>query len=383
MRFVCSVCRKEYPVDTREFRCSCGGPFDLEWNPKPLAPSALRDRERSLWRYREWIPVLDDAHIISLHEGFTPLIRHPYKRFRNLFLKLDYLCPSGSYKDRGASVLVSKLRELGVRSCVADSSGNAGAAIAAYAARAGIECTVYCPARTSEGKLVQIRAYGAHLVQVAGTRAETAQAVQQETKKRYYASHNWNPFFLAGMKTLAFELSEQMGWEVPEAVLCPLGYGSIYLGLYLGFKDLLHHGHIKKMPRLIGVQSEAVSPVYQAFLRESDDVAAVPSRETWAEGIACVQPIRGRKILEIARETKGGFEIVSEEKILEGLKTLAHGGLYVEPTSAVVLKAVDSLHEKGLLSPDERIVLILTGMGLKATETLAGYLRGDDAPRTS
>lgn len=374
MRFVCSICHQVVSVETRAFRCSCGGPFDLEWNPHPLPILALRDREPSLWRYREWIPVLDDAHVVSLREGFTPLVRHPSQGFRNLFLKLDYLCPSGSYKDRGASVLISKLKELGIRSCVADSSGNAGAAIAAYAARAGIDCTVYCPAQTSEGKLVQIRAYGANLVKVPGSRSDTAKAVQEETRRLYYASHNWNPFFLAGMKTLALELGEQMGWEVPDAVVCPVGYGGIYLGLYLGFKDLLNHRITRRMPRLIGVQSEAVSPVYQAFLQEANDVAAVPSRETLAEGIACVQPIRGRKLLEIARETGGLFEAVSEEKILEGWKALARQGIYVEPTSAVVIKAVEGLREKGLLSPDETIVLVLTGTGLKATDTLGRSL---------
>lgn len=374
MRFRCSLCQKEYPVETREFRCSCGGPFDLAWVPGGLSLSSLRDREPTLWRYREWIPVLEDDCIVSLREGFTPLIRYSSKGFRRLFLKLDYLCPTGSYKDRGASVLVSKLKEFGIRRCVADSSGNAGAAIAAYAARAKIECTVYCPAHTSEGKLVQIKAYGANLVKVPGTRADTAKAVQEETKRLYYASHNWNPFFLAGMKTLAFELSEQMGWQVPDAVLCPVGYGGIYLGLFLGFKDLLNHGIIRKVPRLFGVQSEAVSPVYQAFMRKANDVAAVPSRETLAEGIACVQPIRGRALLEIARETGGGFEIVSEEEIIEGWKALAHNGIYVEPTSAVVMRAIEGLKGKGTVSPNEFIVLILTGLGLKATDALAHFL---------
>ena len=375
MRFLCSLCQKEYPVETREFRCSCGGPFDLAWVPGGLSVSSLRDREPTLWRYREWIPVLEEDCIVSLREGFTPLVRYSYKGFRRLFLKLDYLCPTGSYKDRGASVLVSKLKELGIRRCVADSSGNAGAAIAAYAARAKIECTVYCPAHTSEGKLVQIRAYGAHLVKVPGTRADTAKAVQEETRRLYYASHNWNPFFLAGMKTLAFELGEQMGWQVPDAAVCPVGYGGIYLGLYLGFKELLNQGILKKMPRLIGVQSEAVSPLYQAFSREAIDVAPVPSRETLAEGIACVHPIRGRKILEIARETGGTFQIVSEEEILDGWRSLAQEGIYVEPTSAVVIKAIDGLEKKGLLNHDETIVLILTGIGLKATDTLGQYLR--------
>ena len=321
---------------------------------------------------------MDGENIVSLGEGFTPLIPFSYGEFKKILLKLDYLCPTGSYKDRGSTVLISKLKELGITSCIADSSGNAGSSISAYAARAGIECKIYCPAHTSEGKLVQIKAYGARLVKVPGTRADTAAAVQEEAKRVYYASHNWNPFFSEGIKTLAFEICEQTGWNIPDAVLCPAGYSGIYIGLYQGFKELVRYGRIKKIPRLIGIQSEAVSPVYQAFYRKSKEVEEVPSGTTLAEGIACVKPVRGKKILEIARLTDGCFEIVSEKEIIEGWKDLARQGIYVEPTSAVVFKAIDRLSRKGLLNSQESIVLILTGIGLKATDTLGKYVSAGD-----
>ena len=378
MRFSCSLCNREYPLDTRDFRCQCGGAFDLDWTPEPFPISSLQGREMSVWRYRESIPILHDENIVSLHEGFTPLLPFSYGEFKKILLKLDYLCPTGSYKDRGSSILISKLKELGVTSCIADSSGNAGASIAAYSARAGIQCKIYCPAYTSEGKLVQIRAYGAQLVRVPGTRADTAEAVQEEAKKVYYASHNWNPFFSAGVKTMAFEICEQMGWNVPDAVLCPTGYSGIYIGLYDGFKELVRHGVIDKIPRLIGIQSEAVSPIYQAFSRKAGEVAEVPSRTTLAEGIACVHPVRGKRILEIAQETRGCFEIVSEKEIMEGWKELARRGIYVEPTSAVVVRAIDRLQQKALLNSQESIVLILTGIGLKATETLSKYVSAEN-----
>jgi len=321
---------------------------------------------------------MDDENIVSLGEGFTPLIPFSYGEFKKILLKLDYLCPTGSYKDRGTTVLISKLKELGITSCIADSSGNTGASIAAYAARAGIECKIYCPAYTSEGKLVQIKAYGARLVKVPGTRADTAAAVQEEARKVYYASHNWNPFFSEGIKTLAFEICEQMGWKTPDAVLCPAGYSGIYIGLYQGFKELADQGKIDRIPRLIGIQSEAVSPVYQAFHRKSPEVEEVPSGTTLAEGIACVMPARGKKILEIARLTDGCFEVVSEKEIIEGWKDLARQGIYVEPTSAVVMKALDHLSRKGLLNSQDSIVLILTGIGLKATDTLSKYVGSGD-----
>jgi threonine synthase len=172
MHFSCSVCNREYPIDTRDFRCTCGGPFKLSWKSGPFPISALRGRGASLWRYRESLPVTEDRNMVSLGEGMTPLIPFPYKDFKEVLLKLDFLCPTGSYKDRGSSVMISKLREMGIAKVVADSSGNAGSSIAGYAAKAGIKCKIYCPAHVSEGKLVQIRAYGAQLVKVEGTRAD-------------------------------------------------------------------------------------------------------------------------------------------------------------------------------------------------------------------
>ena len=373
IRFLCSHCHREYPVETSDFCCQCGGPFDLNWIPRPFPVSSLQGRGTSIWRYRESLPIEKDENIVSLGEGSTPLIPFLYGDFNRIFLKLDYLCPTGSYKDRGTTVLISKLKELGVTHVVADSSGNAGSSIAAYAGRAGIQCKIYCPADTSEGKLIQIKAYGAKLVKVPGPRADTAAAVQEEAGKTYYASHNYNPFFLEGIKTMAFEVCEQLGWTIPDAVLCPAGYGGIYLGLYQGFKELVDRRVIFKIPKLIGIQSEVVSPIYRAFYRKAMEVEEVPARKTLAEGIACVKPVRGDKILKIAQETGGCFEVVSEKEILEGWKELARQGIYVEPTSAVVVRAVTHLLQKGLLDSRDCVVLILTGIGLKATETLGKY----------
>jgi threonine synthase len=268
----------------------------------------------------------------------------------------------------------SKLKELGISSCIADSSGNAGSSIAAYATKAGVLCKIFCPESTSEGKLVQIIAYGAELVKVPGNRSDTAAAVQREAETYYYASQNWNPFYLEGIKTLAFEICEQMGWRVPDAILCPVGYGGIYMGLYHGFRWLVETGIANHYPRLIGIQAETVSPVYQAFYRNADDVEEVPPGKTMAEGVACTKPVRGKKLLEIARETNGSFETVSEKDIIEGWRELNQQGLYVEPTSSVVIKALDRLVSKNRITRTDSIVLILTGTGLKATEKLAKYV---------
>lgn len=300
----------------------------------------------------------------------TPLValnQSPY----NHHLKLDFVFPTGSYKDRGASVLLSKIRELGVGKIVEDSSGNAGAAIAAYSARAGIDCTIHCPASTSIGKLSQIALYGAKLKLIEGNRSATTQAVLQAAETTYYASHNWNPFFLEGTKTVAFEIVEQLGWKAPDQVICPVGYGSIYIGLYIGFRELYDQNIISRLPSLLGVQSVACPPIYKAYTERKDCIERFPqTQESLAEGIASELPIRTHMILEAIRGTNGTFTIIDDEEIMDGIKILAADGILVEPTSAVVVGAFKKFLEGGIINEGDLTVSILTGTGLKAIDKL-------------
>jgi threonine synthase len=212
----------------------------------------IAKRAPSLWRYREALPIHRDKSIISMREGFTPLEEIDFNGHLVL-MKIDYLFPTGSYKDRGATVLVSKAREMGIKRVVEDSSGNAGAAIAAYCIKAGIGCEIYVPRGTSLGKLIQIEAYGATLKRVKGSRERTAQVAMQAASRTYYASHCWNPFFLHGTKTFAFEIWEQMGWKAPDVLILPVGHGTLFLGAYIGFKELKKAGRVKSVPRMVGV----------------------------------------------------------------------------------------------------------------------------------
>ena len=201
-----------------------------------------------------------------MNEGFTPLEEIAFDGNRTL-MKIDYLFPTGSYKDRGATVLMSKMKEWGVQKVVEDSSGNAGSAIAAYCAKAGIECEIYVPQYTSSEKTVQIQAYGATLRKVQGSRERTAEVAMEAASKIPYASHCWNPFFLHGTKTFAFEVWEQMDWKAPDVLVLPIGHGTLFLGAYIGFKELKEAGMIKRIPRLVGVQSASCAPLYRAFKR--------------------------------------------------------------------------------------------------------------------
>ena len=365
----CYVCNTTYPINTLRYKCDCEGVLNLKKGENPFPLDEIPGRRSALWRYREAIPVDHDASIVSLGEGMTPIVPFDDGACEH-YLKLDFISPTGSYKDRGASVLISKLKELGIREVVEDSSGNAGAAIAAYSARAGIGCTIYCPASTSKGKLAQIGAYGASLKLIEGNRAATTEAVLEAAETTYYASHNWNPFFLEGTKTVAFEIAEQLGWRAPDHAICPIGFGSVYLGLYIGFNELYAQGVVDRIPRLLGVQSAACSPIYTAYSEDGKIKRTPQSHETLAEGIAAEYPIRGEMIMEARRESDGRFTIVNEEEIKSGVRILAAKGVYVEPTSAVVVKAFDKFVGEGIIRKGEAVVSILTGSGLKATEKL-------------
>ena len=361
-RFFCSNCRRFYPLQPSRWRCDCGSFLDLQFKPEFSIKKILK-RNPTLWRYREAIPVHRETCILSMDEGFTPLERMEVDGGEAL-LKIDYLFPTGSYKDRGATVLISKMKEWGVKRVVEDSSGNAGSAIAAYCAKAGIECDIYVPHDTSPGKLVQIQAYGATVREVEGSREETAKRALKAATETPYASHCWNPFFLHGTKTFAFEVWEQMGWKTPDTLVLPVGHGTLFLGAYMGFKELREAGMIKKIPKLVAVQSASCAPLYQAFKKGWQETRAIEKKETIAEGIAIAEPVRGRQILEAARETGGEILIVTEKEIRKAMSDMGQKGHFIEPTSAATIAGLSQyLRKKGRR---ESVVSTLTGMGLKS-----------------
>jgi len=380
MHFVCVECGREFPLATRRWRCECGGVFELSERPR-FRPEAISEKIFSLWRYRAMLPDLKEP--ISLGEGWTPLV--PAQASHREFLaKLEFFAPSGSFKDRGTTVLVSFLKELGVEAVVEDSSGNAAASLSAYCARAKIQCKIFVPAHASPAKLAQIRAYGAQLIPVEGPRENASLAAQHAAESSYYASHVYNPLILEGTKTLAYEVWEQLGGRAPEAMLFPTGHGTLLLGAYYGFRDLLDAGLIERMPALYAVQSQACAPLSRVFYENLSELPDVPQGETIAEGIRIRRPVRWRAILKALRETGGSVITVSDDEIIAAQRELAHQGLYVEPTAAVAVAGLRDLvqtphphpHPHPLSPSRERgargvrgkgpIVIPLTGSGLKA-----------------
>jgi len=361
----CVSCSHIYPLGQPVWRCECGGLLDLIELPV-FAKENIDPAKPGLWRYVHSLPV-DGDDAISMGEGCTPLIPVQIAG-RDVLVKQDHLSPTGSYKDRGASVLISQVKALGIRHVVEDSSGNAGCAIAAYCANAGITCDIYVPEHTSPAKLIQIEWYGARLVKVPGSREDTARAVMDAAQREYYASHSWNPFFFQGTKTFAFEVCEQMGWRAPDWVVLPAGNGTLLLGAAIGFKELHDAGVIDRIPRICAVQARNCAPLAAAFVNGVEEASHIDSVETLAEGIAIANPVRARQILREVRASQGKFITVSETEIREALIEMAGMGYFIEPTSAATIAGVKALARE---IPGEAVVVTtFTGHGLKAADKL-------------
>lgn len=341
-----------------------------EQNIKRFDINSVNFKINSLWRYHQFIPV-DFEYVVTFGEGYTPLIQVDICGSL-VHVKQEQLFPTGSYKDRGATVLISDAHKKGITKVIQDSSGNAGCSVAAYAANAGINCDIYVPSDTSEAKLTQIRAYGANLILVDGNRESTADEALKAAKDCYYASHCYNPLFLHGTKTFAYEVCEQLGWQAPDVVVLPAGNGTLILGCYLGFNHLFESGVISKIPKIIAVQTQSCAPLFEAWEKDSTTPMAVTPKNSLAEGIAIANPIRGKEMLQAVKASNGFFVAVTEDEIGNALKLCFSKGFYIEPTSAAtiagLIKAKENLNEKIW-------VTLFSGHGLKSTEKIMSLLK--------
>ena len=363
---------QHYPLTEARW-CADNGHY-LNLAPAPGLGRADIDASRhSVWRYAKALRV-DSAHAVSLGEGGTPLVAGEWKGASVLY-KLEFMMPTGSFKDRGMTVMVSYLKSRGLDRVLEDSSGNAGASLAAYAAAAGMRCRILVPETASYPKIAQIAAGGADVVTIKGSRQDVAEAALRQSAEIFYASHNWQPFFVEGIKTLAYELWEQLGFAAPDSIVVPLGYGSNVLGADVGFAELLRRGEIGRRPRIFGVQAARCAPLAAAFQAGAERIVPTAIASTMAEGIATAKPTRVAEVLRAVRETGGSIVAVEEAEIVEALRDLAGRGLYVEPTSAVAAAGLSRLLSSGTILPGERTVLVLTGSGLKASATIGELLK--------
>jgi threonine synthase len=367
--YLCPACGATLVADRPVWRCGCGSHLNLA-SGTGLVRGDIDAGEASLWRYRAAL-ALNGPPRVSLGEGWTPLVARDWDGAAIRF-KLESQMPTGSFKDRGTAVMLSHLLEVGVGPIHEDSSGNAGASIATYAAAAGIPCHIFVPSNAPRGKVVQIAASGATVEPIPGTRQAVTEAALAAAGDSFYASHNWQPFFIEGTKTLAYELWEQLGFTAPDNILVPTGYGSNILGLGRGFDELMRCGEVSRMPRLFAVQAANCAAFAAAWI---GDPVFTP-QPTIADGIATVKPVRTAEVLTVLRRSRGGVVAVSEDEIAPALIRLGRLGLYVEPTSATVGAALSRLLDDGTTRAGETTVAVITGHGMKAADKIGELIRG-------
>jgi threonine synthase len=357
----CTNCGREYPSTGSPYRCvKCGGIFDfvdsLNFDPKKIEYD-----QPGIWKYRHTFFSDPELKAFFLGEGDTPLLwseafGHP------VAFKCEYLNPTGSFKDRGSSLITSFLHSRNINECIEDSSGNAGASMAAYSAAAGIKINIYAPEGSSKIKQKQIEAYGAEVFNIKGSRSTVEDITKQMAEEgSTYASHTYLPFNLPGYATVAYEVYEQLGDRSPGTVMVPVGQGGLLLGLYRGFEALLKAGLIKKIPELVGVQARKCAPLWSIFNGGLDGFHLATDGPTQAEGIRVWHPIRGDSVLSAVGSSKGKFIAVDEEDITIGVNEFAQRGFHIEPTSAVLWSALGQCID----DCTDPVVLILTGSGLK------------------
>ncbi len=362
MEFICWDCGNKRDIKTLDAHCQCGGLWSLDFKGEKFSLDSIDRDQWSIFRYRNFMALEDESwKDVSLGEGLTPIVRFN----EDILLKMDYLMPSLSYKDRGAVMVISHCKSIGVKKIVQDSSGNAGNSIAAYAAKAGIECEIFVPEGTSAKKIDMIRAHGAICTVVPGTRDNCADVCRQKVKDEglYYANHVYNPFFYEGTKTYIFEVFEELK-RIPRNLLIPVGNGTLFIGVIKGLEALLDAGLIEEMPQIIGVQSQNCDPLVKAYENSSPIPQVVDVQASLAEGIAIGQPMRGKEILEASYKYGVRFVHAPEDEILKAREDLAKKGVYIEHTTAANLAGYREYCRLYGKTPDT--LLPMTGAGLKS-----------------
>ncbi len=315
-----------------------------------------------MWRYAKFFPYVKTQNIITLEEGWTPLVKFS----DNVHFKLESLNPTGSFKDRGSTVLLSSICKLvkDAKGYVSeDSSGNAGASIAAYSARAGLEARIYVPENVAGQKFRQIQHYGAKVYKIKGERNKVSEEAQKTKNKKFYVGHILHPLFRDGIRSLAYEIAEQSYWKPPQHIFLPVSAGTLLLGIINGFNHLLESGIIEKMPRIVACQTRQVSPLYHRF---KDLYYEQPKHvSTIADALISVNPPLLQMMADQLKKTKGDASIVEENEVLSAHRELARHGFFVEPSSAVAYAAYKNQIKNIETSKTDNTVIVLTGTGLK------------------
>ncbi len=378
----CINCGSKYAIDEIVYFCKkCGDilevKYDFEELGRKLEKSEWRNVPLSVWRYKDFMPISDISKIVSLNEGGTGL--HSCHKLGKqlgllqLYVKNEGENPTGSFKDRGMTVGVSKAAELGAKNVICASTGNTSASLAAYAAKAGMRCTVLIPSgKIAYGKLSQAMIYGAKVLQVRGNFDQSLDMVLKLSEKHpsIYLLNSINPFRIEGQKSLGFEICDQLDNEPPDRVIVPVGNAGNISAIWKGFTEFHQLGFIKKLPKMTGIQAAGSAPIAQAIKTNSEKIVPVEKPETVATAIRIGAPVSWKKAVNAIRKSGGTAETVTDDEILAAQKLLARvEGIFVEPASASSIAGLIKLVNNGVISKDERVVCVTTGHGLKDPDT--------------
>ena len=385
----CAKCDASYsPFELHSVSACCQQPlvadYDLHYPPTPA--ELINAHDFSMWRYTALLPLLDEANKVTLGEGLTPLLALPRLAARydlhSLQLKDEGKNPTGSFKARGLSMAISKAKELGAEGCIIPTAGNAGVAMAAYCARAGLRATVVMPRHTPEAFKEECYWYGAQVELVDGLINDCAARVRQlnASGELLDISTLKEPYRLEGKKTMGYEIAEQLDWQLPDVLLYPAGGGTGLIGIWKAFQEMKALGWLAPqtpLPRMVAVQAENCRPLYDTYYGHQPNCLAYNGKPTLANGLAVPRPLGEPLMLQVLRESQGTVVSVSEEAMLEGLRELGrHEGMFVAPEGAATWMAARQLLQTGWLRPDERILLLNTGSGQKYLSNIAGQANG-------
>ena len=379
----CRECKKEYDPTFKYICDECFGPLDVHYNFPSLTKNTFVNREQTYWRYFELLPITDKSNIVSINAGMTPLVKAEKLGkeigLNNLYVKNDSVNPTFSFKDRPAGVAVSKAKEFGLASVGCASTGNLAAATAAHAAKADLPCYIFAPSDIEHAKITQALSYGPHYIAVDGTYDDANRIAAQvgDSKGVGIVNINMRSYYVEGSKTLAYEVAEQLNWQVPDQLVVPTGSGAMLNAICKGFEELETVSLVDKVSQMHMncAQANGCAPIVNAFKKNSTDVVPVERPDTVAKSLAIGDPGDGRYVLKRLKQFNGIAEESNNKEILDAILLLAKTeGIFTEPAGGVSVAVLKKMVEQGQIDKNEITVCYVTGNGLKATESLMEVL---------
>ncbi len=389
----CSRCEKHFTLSELLNLCPCGSPllvrYDLEEAKSAFAKTALAGRVASLWRYRELLPLQDDANLISLGEGYTPLLDAKKLSaeldLRRLWIKDEAQNPTGSFKDRGLSLAISRAKELGVKKAAIPSAGNAGGSFAAYAAHAGIEAHVFMPRDTPAANQIEVAQYGAKLTLIDGLINDCGRIIAERkaTEGWFDVSTLKEPYRVEGKKTMGYEIAEQLNWHLPDVIIYPTGGGTGLIGMWKAFGELEELGWIgSARPRMVSVQASGCAPIVKAFSDNKATAEPWLNAQTVASGLRVPQAVADFLMLQILRESGGTALSVSDDEMLAEIPRVGKvEGIFFCPEGAACVAALRRLVANGWIKSDDAVIIFNTASGLKYLDVIQRNVSKTDLPR--